>query len=388
MTPLPLPALKEIGTAIIGGGIIGRCLAMYLAEEAEDIAVINAGEPGGSTANAGSLHVQMQSRFIRLFPELAPGVERNLPLYLLAVRQWRELAEELGADIGLKFTGGLMVAEDETQFRFLAEKCRREAALGLDAAMLDRAELDRIAPYLGRAVVGAEYCGNEGKLDPLRANEAVRRRASALGAIFVDDTRVLRIERADGRFRLHVAGGAITAGQVVIAAGSGSAALAADLGIPLPVAAEPLHVNITEAAEPLIGHLVQHADRQITMKQLGSGQVVIGGGWPAAIRGERRHPTVEPSSIFGNLRLALHIVPALAPLRIIRSWAGINTTADGRSILGPVASVPGLFFSIPGDAGYTLGPISARLVADLVLGRDPAVPLAEFSAERFAAHAA
>ena len=36
-------------------------------------------------------------------------------------------------------------------------------------------------------------------------------------------------------------------------------------------------MNITEATEPLIHHLVQHADRQITMKQLSAGMVVIAG---------------------------------------------------------------------------------------------------------------
>jgi 3-hydroxypropanoate dehydrogenase len=48
-------------------------------------------------------------------------------------------------------------------------------ALGLDVHMLDRAELSRIAPYLGEAVLGAEFCLDEGKLSPLKANEAVRK---------------------------------------------------------------------------------------------------------------------------------------------------------------------------------------------------------------------
>ena len=44
---------------------------------------------------------------------------------------------------------------------------------------------------------------------------------------------------------------------------------------------DPLHMNITEGTAPFITHLVQHADRPITLKQLGNGQAVIGGGWPA-----------------------------------------------------------------------------------------------------------
>jgi len=149
------------------------------------------------------------------------------------------------------------------------------------------------------------------------------------------------------------------------------------------VSPEPLHMNITEPTGPLIGHLVQHADRPITLKQLGTGQVVIGGGWPARLAGDERWPTVELASIVGNATLAQHIMPSLGDLRIIRCWAGINTTVDGRAVLGPCGGVPGLHIAIPGDAGYTLGPLCARLVADAMLGRRPAVDLAPYSPDRF-----
>ena len=46
---------------------------------------------------------------------------------------------------------------------------------------------------------------------------------------------------------------------------------------------------------------------------------------------------------------------------------------DGKGVLGPVDGVPGLHIAIPGDAGYTLGPLSAQLVADMALARDPGV---------------
>jgi glycine/D-amino acid oxidase-like deaminating enzyme len=78
-------------------------------------------------------------------------------------------------------------------------------------------------------------------------------------------------------------------------------------------------------------------------------------------------------------------VPRIGPLRIIRTWAGLNTTVDGRGVLGAVDGLPGLFAAIPGDAGYTLGPLSARLVADAVLGLPPREDMAPFAPARFAA---
>ncbi|MGH7126378.1 MAG: NAD(P)/FAD-dependent oxidoreductase [Stellaceae bacterium] len=380
----PHPSVAEIGTLVIGGGIVGSCLGGFLAGEGKDVAVIDAGWPGGSTANAGSIHVQMQSLFLRDFPEYVPGVERSLPLYRKAVAFWKTFQQELGEDCELRIGGGLMVAEDQRQLDLLIAKCRRERSLGLDVAILERAELDRIAPYLGPAVVGAEFCADEGKVNPLLANAAIRRWAKRHGVAFIDGEAVIRIERHAPGFRVGAARGEIRAGCVVLAAGYGGKGLAAQLGIDMPAEAEPLHMNITEATAPFISHLVQHADRRITLKQLSAGQVVIGGGWPAELRPNGEIPRTKLASMVGNVSLAQHIVPRIGALRVIRTWAGLNTNLDGCGALGPSAAMPGLFYAIPGSAGYTLGPISARLVAECVLGRDPGEDIASCTPRRFA----
>jgi glycine/D-amino acid oxidase-like deaminating enzyme len=42
-----------------------------------------------------------------------------------------------------------------------------------------------------------------------------------------------------------------------------------------------------------------------------------------------------------------------------------------------------VFFALPGDAGYTLGPLCARLIVDIMQGRVPAIPVEEYSPMRF-----
>src|SRR5262245_34880818 len=126
MTPKfsePLRAdLSEVDTVIVGGGLIGSCIAGFLAEEGVGVALIDDGRVGGTTANAGSLHVQMQSRFMRLYPQNVAGMELQLPLYPKAVAFWQAFQRKLGADFDLKMTGGLMVAESRDQLDFLAQK--------------------------------------------------------------------------------------------------------------------------------------------------------------------------------------------------------------------------------------------------------------------------
>ena len=376
---------EDSDAVVIGGGIVGMALAAFLAEAGRDVMLVDRGEGGGSTANAGSLHVQMQSRFMQLYPENVPGMERQLPLYPKATRFWQALETRLGADFELKKNGGLMVAENRQQLDFLHVKAERERKLGLSVDVLERDALERIAPYFGPAVVGAEICHDEGKLNPLRANAALRAHALAEGVRMREGCAVTGLARETDGYRVTLSdAGTVRCATLVLAAAEGTGKLAAMLGVTIPTRAEPLHMNITEAAAPMIGHLIQHADRMITLKQFATGQIVIGGGWPAHIADGRGVPRTRLDSMIANVTLASHIVPAVSPLRIIRTWAGINTSVDGKGVLGPVTTHPGLYIAVPGDAGYTLGPLSARLVCDTILGLDPGEDLSDYSPMRFA----
>jgi len=374
----------DFDTVVIGGGIVGLCASWFLARDGEAIACLDHGFNAGSTVNAGSLHVQMQSRLERLFPGRVADYEQGLPLYPLAVATWEAVAAELGSDIGFAMKGGLMVAETERDLASLEHKSARERVHGVDTQVVGRRELRDLAPYLDEQLAGAAYCAREGKVDPLLANAAIRDRAITAGAIVVDGVRVDRLDCDKDRVRIEAGDTCYTAGRVIVAAGAGSRAIAMTLGIDLPVVAEPLHMNVTEAAEPFMQHLVQHASKPITMKQLGGGHVVIGGGWPAGAGLAPRVPTVSADSLAGNLALAARLVPGMAEFHILRSWAGINPTADLVSILGNVAAAPAVHFLIPGDAGYTLGPCLAQLLCEQLAGRDPGFPVAAFSPNRFA----
>ena len=161
----PHQGIPEIDTLVVGGGIVGTTLGGFLAEEGTDVAVVDAGYAGGTAANAGSLHVQMQSVLLRRFPERVPQVEKALHLYKLGVAYWQAFQEELGADCEVKVSGGLMIAENQQQMDVLVRKAKRESELGLEVAILDRAEVEKIAPYLGPSVIGAEFCVHEGKVE-------------------------------------------------------------------------------------------------------------------------------------------------------------------------------------------------------------------------------
>lgn len=373
----------DFDTVVIGGGIVGLCLTWFLADDGAAVICLDDGADCGSTTNAGSLHVQMQSRVRRQFPERYDDFVKTLPIYPRAVDYWFEIAGMLDRDIGLSTIGGLMVADDAEQMQRLADKCGQEQRQGVETALIDRQELLRRAPYLNEDLAGASFCPLEGKVDPLQANAAIRRKLTQAGGSIRRGVRVEHLETDRSDYVVACGVATFRAGRVVIAAGSGSGPIAASLGFELPVTAEPLHMNVTDAATSFVEHLLQHAARPITMKQLANGQLVIGGGWPAGDPASPAPASVRLSSTLGNLGLAREMVPDVGGLSVVRSWAGINARADLLSVLGEAPSSPGVFVAVPGDAGYTLGPYCARLVAELMAGRQPDFPLAPFSPARF-----
>ncbi len=374
---------EEFDTVVIGGGIVGLFASWFLAEEGAAVLCLNDGRNSGSFANAGSLHGQMQSRMERLFPERVADYQETLAIYPRAIDYWGDIANLLDEDIEYQLGGGLMIAETPQQFESLRAKSAVENRHGIESSILNASEVLARAPYLRDDILGALYCPKEGKVNPMTATCAVHRTAIAKGAQIVDGARVTNCEAISAGYRVHSSNGDFHAARVLIAAGAGSGELAATLGVGIPVSAEPLHMNVTEPTRDFLPHLLQHAELALTMKQLKTGQLLIGGGWPARFSDGQPTPTVMAESLIGNLALARHLVPGIEALQVQRTWAGINTMVDLTSVIGEVDASPGVFLAIPGDAGYTLAPYCARLVVDQMCGRSPEFPLELFSPRRF-----
>ena len=83
-----------------------------------------------------------------------------------------------------------------------------------------------------------------------------------------------------------------------------------------------------------------------------------------------------PESLIGNMRLACHAIPALRNARLARAWAGLEAeTADALPAAGPIPGIPDAYICGSVHSGYTSGPYIARLLAQRILGREPADPL-------------
>jgi glycine/D-amino acid oxidase-like deaminating enzyme len=378
---------ERADVAIVGAGLFGCAAAYFLARAGRDVVVIDRGDIGAeaSGANAGNLHLQISpfshaSESASWLAEFAT----MLPFFREGIALWKRLGDELATDLEMRFPGGLMVAETATQMDILREKVALERSQGLPVELIGPADLKAIAPYLSAHLLGASHCPDEGMANALTAVVAFADGARKAGARFALHDAVTALREDDDEWRVATERGELCARDVLIAAGSFSANVAAMTGIALPLTHREIQLVATEACTRFVEHLVYHTSERLTLKQVGNGNVIVGGGWQASVDPVFGRPAVLSESLRGSLTLAQRVVPRLAGVHLLRSWAGRNAyTPDGRPILGPVPGRRGVHLAICNTYGFTLGPLCALIAAETLLDRSPTFPLDRFSLARF-----
>ncbi len=376
---------------IIGGGVLGCATGYHLARRGAEVLIVERGElnQGASGANAGTLHVQMPGRHYRtnydhrdLTSEEVEYIRVTDRLYAAAAQEWRTLETVLDADLGVRRGGGLMVAETPDELASLVGKSQLERPFGIDTEILTTRDLLRIAPHLSDRLAGASYCEAEGFANPLLVTPAYLRAAVRLGARIQRQTRVVAIEcRRRGDFVVQTSTGIIQARRIVCAAGAQTPEIVAMVGIELPVVPHPLQVLATEAWPPVLMQLIQHAARQLSMRQTPHGTFVIGGGWPALVDGADGRLRTTTASIVGNARVARDVLPCLDGIQVVRAWPGMTTATGTRNrigIIGEYERAPGFFVLVAGGWGFALSPVLSQLTAELVSGDAVTLPIETF----------
>lgn len=381
----PRSESRDAQAIVIGGGMIGSCTTYYLARKGVDVvqlerASLNSEASGG---NAGSLHVQLLAYdFGKWATKGGKPAAETLPLQRDSARLWPDLEKELGEDLEISITGGLMVADDEEMLDHLRRKAALERSYGVDVDVISASELRNLAPAVSHRMIGAAWCSAEGKINPMLATPAINRAAVKAGARLFTYAEVEHIEQTGKYFLVKTARGDFRAPRILNAAGAWSSRLASMVGVQLPTRASPLQMIVTEPVAPLVSHLLAHANRHLTLKQAANGNLIIGGGWRAMLDPASRRHRVRRDSFEGNLWAAGQVLPALEAIHIIRSWSAINVSIDGAPILGETPGVPGFFNAVTVN-GVTMGPLIGWLNAEMMTTGRTGRDLRAFSLERF-----
>jgi glycine/D-amino acid oxidase-like deaminating enzyme len=367
---------------IIGGGLAGCAMAYFLVRAGAGVLLVEQHDLNthASGSNSGSLHAQIPYEpFLEQGLPFARGFQPVIPLMTQSIELWKELETELGADFEVNTPGGLLVAATKKQMADVKRKAALEKEAGLEIHLLGRDELRKLAPYISEKMVGASYCPREGKANPLKAATSLAAAAERLGARIERRTKVENIRKEEDAFTVQTGSSELSAKRIVNCAGAEAGQMARMVGLDLAIEGFPIQVSVTEPVEPLVHHLVYSAGDRLTLKQTRHGGLMIGGGWPALHDATTGRLLVDPSSTKQNLIAAMTMVPALRAVHLLRTWpAMVNGTADWRPIFGEAPNVRGFYTCMFPWMGFTAGPLSARLVADLIMGRKPPKAFAPF----------
>lgn len=384
---------QQCDIAVIGGGLLGTASAYHLARDGAHVILLEKDQLNAhaSGQNAGSLHFQLEFRMVEHGDELAAQFARQLPLVLDAQSAWASLGAELGEDVEVDQSGGVMCAETDDDLEVLRRKHALELQWGLETELLGGDEVRALAPYLAPTVKVAGYCRTEGHANPRLVAPAYARAAARHGAEIRSQARVVRLDRRANGWTVHALDAEpIAADAVLIAAGIWTAQLAEMADVRLPIFPVALSMLVTEPTQSFVPHLVQHVGRRLSLKQARDGNVLIGGGWPSRLVQKvgvvdlDARPALRFDALAGNARTGAHVVPEVGGLSILRAWPGVApVTADQLPLLGPIPRRPGLFVAV-GGPGFTLAPVLSRLISETMLTGTPSLPLDDYDPARYA----
>jgi sarcosine oxidase, subunit beta len=360
--------------AIIGGGTAGCAAALALRKRGLSVVLLDKGFCGAGASGVNFGGVRRQGRSL---------VE--LPLAARSRRLWDRLPELVGEDCEFRATGHVKLARSDEDMGVLESYARDAAEWGLELKMIGANQVRDTYPWLGRKVVGASLCADDGQANPRLVGPAFARAARRAGA---DIRELARVESAafDGeRFETRAAGGlVVTSRWLVNVAGAWAGKVAEWFGDAAPVRTLAPNMVVTEPLPFFIERSIGVCGGDVYVRQVDRGNVVFGGGngW-GDIELDRSRP-LAPTTELAMAKL-IELIPALKGVLVIRSWSGLDGEMPDRiPVIGPGLHHPRLLhaFGFSGH-GFQLGPAVGEVLAELIADGATPTDIGAFALARF-----
>jgi glycine oxidase len=344
---------------VVGAGLIGLGIAYELAKRDVAVTVFDRDEPARAASWAGA---GMLAPFSEELPDAAMLAlcRSSLAMYPSFTA---DLRERSGVDVRLRFDGTLHVALDDARLAELAVHAETYRHNGGEVTMLSRTDVLAREPLLAKNLAGAVFVANEAQVDNRRLGRALLAACESLGVRF-ERVADVALECDARRVRgLRTAHGFTPAGTVVNAAGAWAGELP---GVPdgarvsvRPIAGEMLAIALPRNA---MRALVWLGHRYLVPRD--DGRLLVG----ATVDDRGFDARVTAAGLHDLLDAALAVAPALAGFAVVETWAGLRPgSADGRPYLGATELEGYVVAAGHFRNGILLAPITARLIAGLVI---------------------
>ncbi|RVR12487.1 NAD(P)/FAD-dependent oxidoreductase [Sinorhizobium meliloti] len=406
---------------VIGAGVVGLTAAITAVASGLSVTVLDREGPaaGASAGNAGAF------AFTDILPLASPGILKKAPKWLLdplgpltvppayalkiapwMFRFWRacqpgrvahstaaqtalmdlskaELEPFLGATgtaSMLRKEGNLQVYEGEAEFKASLAGWKARADHGIEFRHLDAAGIAEIQPGLAARFTHATFTpGWYSIADPKLYTLALADHFRTIGGV-IERAEVTALKPVDGGVEVLSADGRRRrAAQVVLSAGAFSHRVARTLGESIPLETERGY-NTTLPADAFdLRTQITFGGHGFVVTRLSTG-IRVGGA--VELGGLDLPPNFRRSEAM--LKKAQAFLPGLKPEGGVQ-WMGFRPSLpDSLPAIGRARATPRVIFAFGhGHLGLTQSAGTARIVADLLTGRTPAIDIAPFSPQRF-----
>ena len=406
---------------VLGGGIVGVSVALHLAKRGMAVALIERAGIGEQTSYGNSGVIEGSTVFppafpsglgalmrvackraseanyhLSFLPHVAPWLlafraasqpERlietarlNRPLFARALAEHEALMLESGAGRYLRKTGWMKLYRSERAFATLAPEFELAREFGLPFQQLDPVAARALEPSLNPVFARAVFWPAAASLsNPLAVTRAYAARFTALGGVTVSgDARSLH--RNGNRWRVETDEGGVDASETVVALGPWAPDVLERLGTKLPMGIKRgYHRHFrgegnAALARPVVdtayGYLITPMEQGIRLTT--GAEFAARDAPPTPVQFDRLMPHARKLFPLGDRADG-------------KTWLGSRPCfPDSRPVIGRAPGLPGLWLAI-GHAhwGLTLGPVTGRLIAEMMAGDAPFCDPAPYRAERF-----
>jgi D-amino-acid dehydrogenase len=409
----------KFDTVVLGAGIVGVSVAVHLQKRGRQVALIDRKQPGNETSFGNAGLIQREGVYPYAFPRdlgtlfryalnRSPDVRYHADAMLKTapflwqywrnshpakhaaiaksystliahcVSEHRALAADAGVSTLLRHTGWIKVFRTEAARdaeNRLAEQWQRE--YGVEFESLDAGRLQQKEPNLDRALAGGlRYTASNSVSDPNALVTAYAKYFEALGGrFFIGDAASFR----EG-WTVGTQAGTITASSAVVALGPWSDRVSSRLGYRLPLAVKRgYHMHYAPRAAARLNHPVLDVENGYLLAPMSKGIRLTTGAEIAHCDAPK-----TPTQLTAVEPMARTLFP-LGERLDNEAWMGRRPcTPDMMPIIGPARRHKDLWFAF-GHAhhGLTLGPITGRLIAEMMTGEETLVDPQPFRVERF-----
>ncbi|MBS0371674.1 MAG: D-amino acid dehydrogenase [Proteobacteria bacterium] len=413
---------------VLGSGVIGTTIAYYLAKAGHQVTVVdrqpgpaletsfaNAGEvsPGYSAPWAGPgvpvkaiKWMLMHHSPLVIKPMLDPTMWRwtmamlrncteaayqvNKSRMVRIAEYSRDCLKQLRADTGIAYDertqGTLQLFRTQKQFDGIGKDVEILRQSGVPFQVLDRDGYLAYEPALSQVkhkFVGALRLPGDETGDCYKFTRNLAGMAESLGVTFRFGTTITDIEQDGQRITgIHTSAGTLAADQYVLALGSYSTRLLKQVGIDVPVypvKGFSITVPITDQAMAPESTIMDETHK-VAVTRLGD-RIRVGGtaqlsGFDLGLEAGRRK-TLE--------FVVSDLFPHGGDLSRAEFWTGLRPmTPDGTPIIGKTRFDNLTLSTGHGTLGWTMAAGTGRVVADMLSGRKPEIPVADLSVARYA----